>query len=116
MPTLRLTGLVVALGSELELAGGSRRRRIPAREFFLDIMSTALEPDEVLVAIHIPSPTCRAHYPGGSNGCARRLLPRSRGLPQMAVPDVAIELTPLSAYDELAAVRPPELLLNGGVA
>ena len=29
-------------------------------------------------------PTCRAHYPGGSSGCVCRLLPRSRGLPQMA--------------------------------
>ena len=29
-------------------------------------------------------PTCRAHYPGGSSGCACRLLPRSCGLPQMA--------------------------------
>jgi hypothetical protein len=29
-------------------------------------------------------PTCRAHYPGGSSRCVRRLLPRSRGLPQMA--------------------------------
>ena len=29
-------------------------------------------------------PTCRAHYPGGSNGCSCRSLPRSRGLPQMA--------------------------------
>src|ERR1700694_5332300 len=29
-------------------------------------------------------PTCRAHYPGGSSGCSFRLLPRSRGLPQMA--------------------------------
>src|SRR5215211_7965469 len=28
-------------------------------------------------------PTCRAHYPGGSSWCACRLLPRSRGLPQM---------------------------------
>src|SRR3981189_1676830 len=27
---------------------------------------------------------CRAHYPGGSNGCACRLLPRSYSLPQMA--------------------------------
>src|SRR5262245_13142040 len=26
-------------------------------------------------------PTCRAHYPGGSNGCACRLLPRSCSLP-----------------------------------
>jgi hypothetical protein len=25
-------------------------------------------------------PTCRAHYPGGSSGCACRLLPRSRPL------------------------------------
>src|SRR5207245_10802027 len=29
-------------------------------------------------------PTCRAHYPGGSNGCACRLLPRSCSPPQMA--------------------------------
>jgi len=29
-------------------------------------------------------PTCRAHYPGGSRGCACRLLPRSYSLPQMA--------------------------------
>src|SRR6516225_6296305 len=29
-------------------------------------------------------PACRAHYPGGSSRCVRRLLPRSRGLPQMA--------------------------------
>src|SRR4029434_9120631 len=28
--------------------------------------------------------TCRAHYPGGSCGCTCRLLPRSRGLPQLA--------------------------------
>src|SRR5262245_19293723 len=29
-------------------------------------------------------PTCRAHYPGGSSGCACRLLPRPCSLPQMA--------------------------------
>src|SRR3954449_11188338 len=27
-------------------------------------------------------PTCRAHYPDGPDGCARRLLPRLRGLPR----------------------------------
>src|SRR4029453_10482810 len=32
----------------------------------------------------ITCPTCRAHYPGGSSGCACRLLPRSCSLPQMA--------------------------------
>src|SRR5262249_22643397 len=29
-------------------------------------------------------PMCRAHYPGGSGGCACRLLPHSCSLPQMA--------------------------------
>ena len=29
-------------------------------------------------------PTCRAHYPGGSSGCACRLLPHPCSLPQMA--------------------------------
>jgi hypothetical protein len=35
-----------------------------------------------------------------------------------ALPDVSIELVPLSAYDELAAVHVPriELALDGGVA
>src|SRR6266545_3022859 len=28
-------------------------------------------------------PTCRAHYPGGSSGCACRLLPRSCSLPHL---------------------------------
>jgi hypothetical protein len=28
-------------------------------------------------------PTCRAHYPGGSSGCACRLLPRSCSLPPL---------------------------------
>src|SRR5262249_16921596 len=32
----------------------------------------------------ITLPTCHAHYPGGSSDCSCRLLPRSRGLPQMA--------------------------------
>jgi hypothetical protein len=37
---------------------------------------------------------------------------------QAAIPDVAVRLAPLSAYDELAAVCPPkaELVLEGGVA
>jgi len=33
-----------------------------------------------------------------------------------AIPEVAIELVPLTAYDELAAVRTPNTVLDGGVA
>ena len=37
---------------------------------------------------------------------------------RMLIPDVAVELVPLSAYDELAAVHAPKsgLMLDGGVA
>src|SRR5438309_11076885 len=39
-------------------------------------------------------PTCRAYYPGGSSGCACRLLPRSCSLPQMAAgPASALSLS-----------------------
>jgi hypothetical protein len=37
---------------------------------------------------------------------------------RIVIPNVAVELVPLSAYDELAAVRAPnaDLVLDGGVA
>src|SRR6266849_4774912 len=34
-------------------------------------------------------PTCRAHYPGGSSGCACRLLPRSCSLPHLTARQIA---------------------------
>ena len=47
---------ILALGAELELAGPDGRRRVPAGEFFIDIMTTALQAQEVLVAVYIPRP------------------------------------------------------------
>jgi carbon-monoxide dehydrogenase medium subunit len=55
-PAADWPAVVVALKGELELAGPSGRRRLAARDFFIDIMTTALEPAEVLVAVHIPLP------------------------------------------------------------
>src|SRR5207253_10977633 len=49
-----------------------------------DVEAAALARDGSPPITRITFPTCRAHYPGGSSGCACRLLPRSRGLPQMA--------------------------------
>ena len=64
MPILRPTGRrsSIALNGELELAGPTGRRRVAAKDFFVDIMTTALEPDEVLVAIHIPRPDPGAQF------------------------------------------------------
>src|SRR5216684_1416048 len=49
-----------------------------------DVEAATLARDGSPPITRITLPTCRAHYPGGSSGCACRLLPRSRGLPQMA--------------------------------
>jgi hypothetical protein len=49
-----------------------------------DVEAAALTQDGSPPITRTTFPTCRAHYPGGSSGCACRLLPRSCGLPQMA--------------------------------
>jgi aerobic carbon-monoxide dehydrogenase medium subunit len=61
-PAADWPAVVVALKSELELAGPAGRRRIAAKDFFVDIMTTALESGEVLVAIHIPRPNPGAQF------------------------------------------------------
>ena len=53
-PSAELPVTMVALGAILRVQSASRERDIPAREFFKDILSTALEPDEVLVEVAIP--------------------------------------------------------------
>ena len=57
----------------------------------------------------LPSLACRAHYPGGPNGCACRLLPGSCGLPRISGGSAsAISLSrPAQAYFSL---RPASLL------
>ena len=49
-----------------------------------DVEAATLARDGSPPITRIILPTCRAHYPGGSSGCACRLLPRSYSLPQMA--------------------------------
>jgi hypothetical protein len=49
-----------------------------------DVEAAALAHDGSPPITRTTIPTCRAHYPGGSSGCACRLLPHSCSLPQMA--------------------------------
>lgn len=46
---------ILALEAELVATGPNGSRIIPASEFFLDLLTTALEPDEVLTEIRIPA-------------------------------------------------------------
>src|ERR1700676_2125836 len=61
-PAADWPAVVVALRAELELAGPEGRRRVAAKDFFVDIMTTALVADEVLVAIHIARPGPGAQF------------------------------------------------------
>src|SRR5437899_1125092 len=59
-PAADWPAVAIAVNAELELAGPAGRRHVAAKDFFVDIMTTALEPNEVLVAIDIPRPNPRA--------------------------------------------------------
>ncbi|MGV4980635.1 FAD binding domain-containing protein [Streptomyces sp. NRAIS4] len=53
-PAGDLPAVVLALDAELVAAGPDGRRTIPAREFFVDYLQSALAPDELLVEVRVP--------------------------------------------------------------
>ncbi|MEV6443520.1 xanthine dehydrogenase family protein subunit M [Amycolatopsis sp. NPDC051716] len=62
-PAGDLLAPVLALDASLVVAGPSGRRTVPAADFFRDLFTTALAPDELLVEIRVPKHTgWRAHY------------------------------------------------------
>ncbi len=53
-PAGDLPALALALDASMEIAGSSGRRTVPASEFFLDYLQTAIQPDEVLASVSVP--------------------------------------------------------------
>jgi aerobic carbon-monoxide dehydrogenase medium subunit len=53
-PASDLPAVVLALGADLVVRGGSGERVIPATDFFTGVFQTALQPDEVLVEARVP--------------------------------------------------------------
>ncbi len=54
-PASDLPAVVLALDATLHTQGPNGSRTIPAREFFVDLMTTALEPGEILTHIEVPA-------------------------------------------------------------
>lgn len=46
---------ILALEAELEVHGSTGKRTIPAKEFFVDLFQTALQPGEILTTIRVPA-------------------------------------------------------------
>jgi aerobic carbon-monoxide dehydrogenase medium subunit len=63
-PAADWPAVVVALKADIEIAGVTGSRRVPAQDFFVDIFATRLGPGELLTAIHItrPKPDARFGY------------------------------------------------------
>jgi carbon-monoxide dehydrogenase medium subunit len=55
-PAADWPALVLALGAEFRVIGPRGERWIPADDFFVDLLTTALAPDEVLTEIRFPRP------------------------------------------------------------
>tara|TARA_Y100001934_G_C12348283_1_gene774030 strand:- start:127 stop:996 length:870 start_codon:yes stop_codon:yes gene_type:complete len=56
-PSAELPGVAVAMDAELIAGGPNGRRAIPATEFYLAELTTALEPEEILCEIRFPKAT-----------------------------------------------------------
>ncbi len=90
--------IMLALGAVFALQGSDGERVVTADDFFLDLFSTALEPDEVLTEIRIPVPAagtgwCYAKLKrktGDFATAAAAVLLRMKG---DTVEDVSIALT-----------------------
>lgn len=53
-PAGDLPAVALALGAEFVIAGSGGRRTVPAADFFVDYLQTAVEPDELLVEVRVP--------------------------------------------------------------
>lgn len=51
---------LLALDAEVEIGSSRGTRRLGLGDFFVDYYTTALEPDELLVAVHVPPPASDA--------------------------------------------------------
>jgi carbon-monoxide dehydrogenase medium subunit len=53
-PAGDLPAVAVALDATLEIAGAGGQRSVPAADFFIDYLTTVLEPGEVLTSVRVP--------------------------------------------------------------
>jgi carbon-monoxide dehydrogenase medium subunit len=56
-PAGDLAAVTLALGAEFVVEGPGGRRTVPAADFFVDYLQTAMTPDEILVEVRVPKLT-----------------------------------------------------------
>jgi CO/xanthine dehydrogenase FAD-binding subunit len=61
-PAAELGAVAVALGAELKIKGPRQHRIVPAEQFFISYLTTALAPDELLIEARFPTARGRTGY------------------------------------------------------
>ncbi|TDE00777.1 FAD binding domain-containing protein [Jiangella asiatica] len=62
-PAGDLPGVTLALDATFSVMGPGGARDVPASEFFVDYLTTALRPDDLLISVRVPKlPGWRTHY------------------------------------------------------
>jgi len=90
---------LVAADAEIELASAAATRRLAAREFFVDWYTTAIEPGEMVTAIHLP--------PAGTQPSIYRKHARTSG--DYAIASLALVLDGAGARVAVGACGPVPL-------
>lgn len=61
-PAAEMPAIAVTCEAQFEIASLRGTRTVPADKFFVGMLTTALEPDELLISIHLPSWSPRRRY------------------------------------------------------
>jgi CO/xanthine dehydrogenase FAD-binding subunit len=61
-PAAELGAVALALGAEIRIGGPGGNRIVPAQQFFVSYLTTALAPDELLVEVRFPTARPRTGY------------------------------------------------------
>ena len=122
-PAADWTATILALDGDMKAVSRTGERSIPAKDFFIDLLTTALKEDEILTEIRVPSlprdsgdAYLKVHHPASGFavvGVAARVSLDSEGIcGSLAVGITGVAATPFRAGKVEAALK--GAVLKGG--
>ena len=88
---------MLALDAEFEIAGPNGNRTVTAKDFFVDILTSAVGPDEILRSIHVPATANSAAYVKFAQKASGFAIAGVAALVDKAKKEVAVAVTGVAA-------------------
>jgi len=102
---------MLALDAEFEIAGPNGNRTVTAKDFFVDILTSAVGPGEILRSIHVPATANSAAYVKFAQKASGFAIAGVAALVDKAKKEVAVAVTGVAAKAYRASAT--ESLLRG---